>query len=72
MIDIEHKPVTSSNIESVGYDADSQTLAVKFKNGGTYHYAEVPKEKYEEMIAARSVGGYLHANVKGVHKHTKM
>ena len=31
----------SSQLKSHGYDSASKTLAVQFKNGGTYHYAGV-------------------------------
>jgi len=66
---IEHKeiplsPVTSSQIESVGYDAESQTLAVKFKHSGTYHYPNFPAEKHAEFLAAESIGKYFQINIK--------
>ena len=59
-IEAEH-----SKIESFGYCPDSKTLAVKFKSGGLYHYANVPADVHEQMKAAESVGSFLHKNVKG-------
>jgi hypothetical protein len=68
---IERKPVKSSNIVSMGHCPDTNTLAVEFKNGGTYHYHGVPASVHEEAIAAKSVGGYLHSNVKGKYEVEK-
>lgn len=57
----------SSNIDEVGYDPDTKTLAVKFFSGQLYHYKEVPKEKYQGLINAKSVGGYFYANIKDLY-----
>lgn len=35
---MERTSVTSSNINSIGYDADSQTLEIEFNNGAVYEY----------------------------------
>ncbi len=64
-IDVKLTPCESSQIESFGYCPDSKTLAVKFKSGGLYHYANVPADVHEQMKAAESVGSFLHKNVKG-------
>ena len=57
-------PVTSSNVESVGYDAATSTLEVEFRNGGVYQYFDVPASKHAGLLAASSVGGYLDAYIK--------
>lgn len=57
----------SSQIETMGYDAETKTLAVKFKSGGEYHYTGVPPEKFEELRSAKSKGKFLHAKVKPFH-----
>lgn len=64
--------VESSNIEAVGYDEDSSTLQVEFKNGGTYQYFDVPERVFEELRDADSVGKYLAANIKGVYRYSKV
>lgn len=68
---MDRVPVTSSNINSVGYDPDEKTLAVEFKDGTIYHYHDVEKDVHENLVSARSVGGFLHANIRGVYKHSK-
>lgn len=73
MTDIERTEVESSNLHSVGYDADTQTLAVQFWDGNDpntripghmYHYFEVPAHIHQAMMKAESVGKYFYANVR--------
>lgn len=61
--------VKSSNVESVGYDPDTKTLQVSFKNGGVYNYAGVEPEKHKDLMAAKSIGGFIHTHIKGKHAH---
>lgn len=63
----ERVPVVSSNIASIGYDADEQTLVVEFKGGRLYRYADVPKETHQALMRADSVGGYFARHIKGAH-----
>lgn len=72
MIQIEKKPVTSSNIEAIGYDEETQTLRVWFKNGGAYDYDKVPKEEFEALQNASSVGSYFASNIKGKYAYKKV
>lgn len=65
-------PVESSNIKAVGYDPASQQLEVEFHSGAVHCYHGVPADKHQAMIAAKSVGGYFHANIRGQHKGTKV
>lgn len=64
-------PVVSSQIESVGHDPETNTLHVRFKRGGHYSYADVTEEKYENFLAAPSLGKFLGSHIKGVHPFTK-
>lgn len=60
---MDRKPVTSSNIESVGWENDC--LEVKFKGSPNCHrFYGVSKEGYEALLAASSVGTHFHANVR--------
>ena len=62
---IDMQPVKSSNLSAVGYDAATNTLAVQFKNGGVYHYAEVPADVFQQMLTAASPGGFYASAVRG-------
>lgn len=64
--------VDSSNIESIGHDADAKTLHVKFKGGATYKYANVPTSAHAALMAADSKGKHLNANIVGKFTSTKV
>lgn len=65
-------PVTSSNIQSIGFDASNETLEIEFISGSTYQYYGVPEHVYEEMMSASSHGKYFHAHIKGRYPESKM
>jgi hypothetical protein len=57
--------VNSTNIDSVGYNADTQTLTVKFKvSGQIYEYLNVPQTLYESLMTAESKGKYINDNIR--------
>jgi hypothetical protein len=63
---MERKPVESSQITSVGYDAKTKTLEVEFKaDGSVYRYALVPAVMYKSLMEAKSIGGYFSMMIKG-------
>lgn len=70
MPEIEMTKVESSNVDAVGYDQATQTMRVAFKGGGTYDYAGVEAETYNDVLAADSVGRQLNATVIGSHTAT--
>ena len=53
---MELKFVESKNIIAMGYDDDTQTMAVQFKGGKVYHYHHVPRDLYETVRDAPSIG----------------
>jgi len=63
---MERRSVSSSNLASVGYDAQSQTLEVAFNRGGVYQYYSVPFQVYSGLMNASSHGEYFDRNVKKV------
>lgn len=69
---MERTPVTSSNIQSIGYDADAQILEIEFNNGGVYQYSGVPEYEHTGMMNAESHGKYFHANIKNRHPFVKL
>jgi hypothetical protein len=69
---MNRQPVSSSNIASIGYDLESQTLEIEFLNGGVYQYFDVPQHVYEELMSASSHGQYLASNIKGAYRYSKV
>jgi hypothetical protein len=55
-------PVTSANVEAIGWRGD--VLHVKYKGGRTYMYQGVPESLYKRALASESVGSFIHHNVK--------
>lgn len=45
--------IQSDNVHSAGYDANSLTMTVRFKNGYTYEYFGVSAELWEAFITAQ-------------------
>lgn len=56
--------VSSSNLASVGYDAQTQTLEIEFLDGGIYQYYSVPENRYTGLMNASSKGEYFDAFIK--------
>lgn len=69
---MERQAVSSSNIASIGYDVNSQTLEVEFLNGGVYQYFDVPEQVYNDLMNASSHGQYLAQNIKGNYRYSKV
>ncbi len=61
---MERSPVTSTDINAVGYDVDSQVLEIEFHKGGTYQYFSVPQNVYEGLMGSDSKGKYFNLNIK--------
>ncbi|MEQ5326931.1 MULTISPECIES: KTSC domain-containing protein [Proteus] len=57
-------PVSSSNLQSVGYDQATQTLEVAFHSGSVYQYLNVPSKIHQGLMNASSKGQYLDVNIK--------
>jgi KTSC domain len=65
-------PVSSSNIAEVGYDEQSTTLEILFLNQSIYQYFDVPKDVYDSLVSATSVGQYFNANIRGEYRFAKV
>ena len=62
--DFQMTPVTSSQIESIGY-SDGK-LRIQFLKGGLYEYSECNQEEYDRLVAAPSVGSLFQQIIKGI------
>jgi len=69
---VKLEKVESSLIKAVGYDADSQVLAVQFATTGeVFEYEGVPEKLYQKMISAKSIGSFYTKRIKGKFKSSK-
>ncbi len=69
---MKRKPVSSSNISSIGYDEKSRTLEVEFHSGGIYQYFDVPSNIYDGIMSAGSKGQYFSQHIKGYFRFVKV
>ncbi len=61
---MERAPVSSSNLEAVGYHPESRTLEVQFRHGGVYQYLDVPIHRYVGLMTAPSKGSFFDRFIK--------
>jgi hypothetical protein len=59
------EPAQSTTILQHGYDQNSQTMTVHFKNGNVYSYKGVPPEVYKAYQGSESQGSFFANNIKG-------
>lgn len=64
--------VSSSNISSIGYDAESQLLEVEFHDGSIYQYSDVPQSIYDGLMNASSHGQYMHQHIRDQYSYRKV
>lgn len=69
---MERIPVQSSNISSIGYNVDSKTLEIEFNDGSIYQYFDVPNPIWESFQNADSKGQFLHQNIKGIYRYSRV
>lgn len=69
---MERYNVASSNIRSVGYDSQSQTLEVEFLTGTVYQYYGVPENMYEQMMKEQSKGRFLNTYIKNQYPYSRV
>jgi hypothetical protein len=51
--------LNSGLLAAARYDAEIKRLAIRFRKGTVYYYLDVPKEVYDALLAAPSVGAYF-------------
>ena len=65
-------PVFSSNIRSIGYDAQSALLEVEFSSSEVYQYFNVPEHIYNSLINSSSRGQFLNDYIKYNYRYQKV
>lgn len=56
-------PVSSSNVESIGYE--DGVIEVHFHNGYAYRYPNCSEELFSQFLNASSKGSFVHKYLKG-------
>ena len=55
----------SAVIAGYAYDAEKQTLEVRYHSGKVYHYLNVPEKVYKEMRSTMVKGIWFNRHIKG-------
>jgi molecular chaperone DnaJ len=58
------RPVSSSNLRSVGYDQRGMVLEIEFLNGSVYQYFAVPLTAYESLMSSPSKGRFFNQYIQ--------
>ena len=66
----KEKILNTSNIEKIKWDETN--LWVYFNNGGVYQYLDIPEKVSVELGEAESPGSYMHQEIKGVYRYTRI
>ncbi len=68
---MNHQPVKSSRIASVGYDEKSSTLEIRFYQTGVLQYRGVPARIYQNFLSVVSKGRFYDGVIKGKYPEIK-
>jgi len=61
---MRRQQISSTAIDSVGYDVTTNTLEVEFASGEVYRYLGVPSAEALRLLNAESPGAYLNELIK--------
>jgi XTP/dITP diphosphohydrolase len=65
-------PVDSSDIISIGYDAENRLLEVEFHEGRIYQYRNVEPDIHEQLMRADSHGQYFDTFIRSRYRYDKI
>ncbi len=73
---MQRTEVKSSQIKSIGYDPETQTLEVEFKlksgEMSLYRYYDVPELIYNLLMSTESKGLFFFKEIRGAFKYEKI
>jgi hypothetical protein len=69
---MRRKPVESSSLASVGYDAATRILEVEFRKGRIYRYHEVGAGIFARLMNAESKGRFMNAHIRNAYRFTRV
>jgi KTSC domain len=61
---MQHIHVKSESVKSVAWDSETSVLEIRFHNGSLYQYEGVPRETYNLLFTAESIGRYVNELIK--------
>jgi hypothetical protein len=64
--------VVSTQIKSLEYDTETNTLIVTFMQDKKYEYSDVSAEEFRKLIEAESIGKHFNIFFKGVYPYKQI
>ena len=64
--------VESSLLMEVAYEPGDRVLWLRFLNGRTYRYSDVPAEVYADLLEAESKGRFFNLEIKDVYPYARI
>ena len=62
----------SSSLAAFAYEAEDLALYVRFKNGRTYRYSDVPSSVYEAFADAESKSTFFNGRIQGRYPYSQL
>ena len=70
---MQRQPVQSSALESVGYNAKTNTLELEFKeHSGVWQYFNFKPNTYKRFMKSESLGNFFVTKIKGKYEELKV
>ena len=69
---MQQNNVASTNLKSVGYDCDTETLEVEFLRGSVYQYYNVPQNIFEQLMREGSKGKFLFNFIRNAYPYSRV
>lgn len=70
---MQRQPVQSSALESIGYDAETRTLELEFKeHSGVWQYFNFKPAALKKFLGSPSPGNFFVTKIKGKYKERKI
>ena len=69
---MEWQPLESEMFASAAYDAQSQTLYLRFRSGDVYRYFGFPEAQYPDFLNADSRGRYFLKYIRDSFRHERL
>lgn len=70
---MHRQPVKSTALQSLGYDAETHTLELEFKeNVGVWQYFNFKPASLKKFLSSESLGNYFVTKIKGKYRERKV
>ncbi len=69
---MERQAVSSSMMQSIGYDVETGVLEIQFRDSSVWQYFDFPAVMWWEFQGCESHGKYWHANIKKAFRESRV